>query len=481
MRLLLFLLATGLAVVPAWTEEPAPASALPGAPQLIEMMGDVLDGVESAAPVAETAAAGEPLVLDVRQCVQMTLERNAQVFSTEADVAAREAQHGQARSLRWPQVKGHAGYTYVDGMPVDLYSSGALSFIAGSISAEKYQVNAGFSLEQVLYAGGRIQAAARASKYLARSEAWKREAALAELEFQARQGFHDALLARALVLVAEESVATFERHLADAKQMLEVGLISDFEVLRAQTELGARTAELETARGAERIAVVNLLRILALPQNTVVAVNGKIEWAPLDAPVETLVEEARANRPELRALAFGIEAARQQVAVKKAGYKPSAGARVMWEQVEGGTSIIPEGWTFNVGLEWELMAGGRRKYEVAEANAQLTSLEYQREDVDRLVELDVRQAFLRVKEAIAKIRAEKGTVALGLEGLRMAQLRFQEGVGTQVETLDAELALTSARTQLVRALRDYAVAAAALDKALGRTWSARERPGVDQE
>jgi len=106
----------------------------------------------------------------------------------------------------------------------------------------------------------------------------------------------------------------------------------------------------------------------------------------------------------------------------------------------------------------------------------LRSLEYQREDVARLVELDVRQAALRVQESIAKIRAEKGTVALAEEGLRMAQLRFQEGVGTQVETLDAALALTGARTQLVRALRDYAVAVAALDKALGRSWGNRERP-----
>lgn len=470
-----------LATCAAFAQLPA-GTMNPEASEVLDIVGDVLDGVETYQTPEPAAPGREPLVIDVRECVRRALAENAQVFSSEADVAARMAQHGQAKSLRLPQLKGQAVYSYIDGMPVDLYSGGALSFLASSvdIEAHKWQINAGFSLEQVLYAGGRIQAGIRASKLLAESEAWKREAVLAELEYQAKQAFYDALLAKALRMVAEESVATFERHLGDATQSREVGLISDFEVLRAKTELGARSADLESAKSAEKIASVNLLRILAQPQDTPVALGGKMEWAPLTTPVDPLIDEAKAHRAELAALAKGIDAAREQVTLKKAAYKPSAAAQVGWEQVAGGTTIVPEGWTFGAGVEWEIYTGSRRKNEVAEANAQLKSLEYQHTDVERLVELDVRQAFLRVQEAIAKIRSEKGTVALGEEGLRMAQLRFQEGVGTQTETLDAELVLTGARTQLVRALRDYAVAAAALDKAVGRSWSDHARPDAPQ-
>lgn len=466
---------TVFAQPPAWTMDSE-------AMEVLDIVGDVLDGVDAYQTPEAIAPAREPLVIDVRECVRRALAENAQVFSSEADVAARVAQHGQAKSLRLPQIKGQAVYSYVDGMPVDIYSGGALSFLASSvdIEAHKWQITAGFSLEQVLYAGGRIQAGIRASRLLAKSEAWKREAVLAELEYQAKQAFYDALLAKALRMVAEESVATFERHLGDATQSREVGLISDFEVLRAKTELGARRAELESAKSAEKIASVNLLRILAQPQDTPVVLSGKMEWSPIAGPVDPIIDEAKAQRAELAALGTGIDAAREQVAIRKAAYKPSAAAQVGWDQVAGGTTIIPEGWTAGVGVEWEIYAGGRRKNEVAEANAQLKSLEYQRADVERLVELDVRQAFLRVQEAIAKIKSEKGTVTLGEEGLRMAQLRFQEGAGTQTETLDAELVLTGARTQLVRALRDYAVAAAALDKAAGRSWSGRPSPDSPQ-
>lgn len=97
-----------------------------------------------------------------------------------------------------------------------------------------------------------------------------------------------------------------------------------------------------------------------------------------------------------------------------------------------------------------------------------------------MVALEVRQAWLRVGEARASIEAEEKTVALAEEGVRMAGLRYREGVGTQAEVMDAEVALSGARTQLAHALRDLAVAHAALDKATGRSWVPPESPAVPE-
>ena len=93
------------------------------------------------------------------------------------------------------------------------------------------------------------------------------------------------------------------------------------------------------------------------------------------------------------------------------------------------------------------------------------------EDLRQLVELDVRRAWIELQDALAKIQSERGNVALAQEGLRLAVVRFQEEVGTQAETLDAELALTNAETSLAVALHDYAVAHAALEKAAGMSWA----------
>lgn len=105
-----------------------------------------------------------------------------------------------------------------------------------------------------------------------------------------------------------------------------------------------------------------------------------------------------------------------------------------------------------------------------EARAQVTSLEHQLADLERLVELDVTQAHISIQDAMAKMESERGNVTLAQEGLRLAELRFQEGVGTQSEILDAELALTNAQSSLFQALREYAVANAALERATGNSW-----------
>jgi outer membrane protein TolC len=308
---------------------------------------------------------------------------------------------------------------------------------------------------------------------LAQSEEWQRDVALDTLEFQAKQAFYDCLLSRALVRVAEGSMTTFKRHLDDAEEAFEVGLIGNFEVLRAKTELGAREADLISAENTSRLTLVNLRRLLAAPQNTPIVFEGKLGWTPLDVPAETLVAEALANRAELRALDAAKTAAQENLARVKGQYKPKVAAQAQWSKMDGAGELYPDGFQFNIGAEYDIYAGGRRKNEVAEAEAQIDNLKYQVDDVQRLIEMDVQQSVIQVQNAIATIRREKGTVELGLEGSRLAELRFEEGVGTQVETLDADLALTTAETALVRALRDYAVANAALHKALGRSTTAR--------
>ncbi|HRZ83095.1 MAG TPA: TolC family protein, partial [Candidatus Hydrogenedentes bacterium] len=218
---------------------------------------------------------------------------------------------------------------------------------------------------------------------------------------------------------------------------------------------------------AEKLAFVNLRRVLFLDDTREVTVAGEIPWDPLDTPVETLVARALAARPELAALDRGIEAARQNVLVKRGAFYPKVAATAQYQQVDGGGKLMPDGFTLGMGAEWEFWPGGKRKHELREAESQTRQLELQRAGVARLVETDVRQAHARALEAVAKIKREKAASRLGEEGQELAELRFQEGAGIQAETLDAELALTTARTGLAKALRDYAVALTDLERALG--------------
>lgn len=465
----------GISAVAQQPQEDAPGAR--GGLAVQELFGgaeEILERVEEAR-VPEQVAPSSPdqanaRILTADQCVAIALRENPQVLVSDADVSRVKEQIGQAQARMFPQLSASLGFNYDPNADDSFGGSNFLTDIIFDADIERKEITRQerVAVEQVLYTGGQIRAAVKAARHLAQSQEWQRQVTLEEIAFQTREAYYNALLATALVRVADRSVITFQRHLDDTQNMAEAGMVGGFEVLRARTELGAREADLITAKNAERIAYTNLRRTLGIPQNEAILLHDDLEWRPYNMNRERLIAEALENRPELQALDKSIRAAEQDLRRVKGEYVPRLGARAEWTNIDGGGAVTPDGFTANIGAEWPIYVGGRRKHARAEAKYQIRSLEHQRTDLERLIEFDVRQARIRVEDAIAKIRREKGNIELAAEGERLAALRFQTGVSTQAELLDAELALTNAESALVQALRDYAVAIAALDKALGK-------------
>ena len=449
---------------------------------------DLIEAIDSALNEWEDIeaapdAAGEPLRLDVERAVGVALERNPAVSQADAEVDAAEARVGAARSPMMPEISVRSAYTYLDYDPPDLLGArfpalGVLNrlFQVDRLTPDKDTRTDQAELRQVLYAGGSIRAGLDAARSLADAQALEREVTIQQLVYDVQEAYYDALLTDALVRVARESVRTFERNRRDAQEMFDAGMISRFEVLRAETELSARKTDATAAENGRRLAMANLRRILNLPRNAPLVLDGAFEGEPVRTPVEEAVTEALAERPELKALHKGIDAAEAGQRTVRGEFLPRVAATVEYTNLEGAPAFTPDGWSFNLGAEWTLFAGGRRWHQLREARADTRAVQHQLSEVERLVELDVTNAYIQTRDAMAQVRSERDTVELAREGLRMAELRFQEGAGTQSELLEAELALTSAETSLAEALRNFAVASAAMDRALGRPWD-KQFPG----
>lgn len=470
-----FALAQDAAPAAAPVAKPAFAPPLVDTQALQELRVQALGNLEHYWQTEGPEEPGE-LTLDLPEAVRTALRQNPQVLVAQDEVDVARAQVGQVRAERRPQVGVQESYAYVDGMESMFGSLGPLSGLLGGEPSKTFRRDE-LNIRQTLYAGGQIAAGVRASRFLAESQEWRRQATLNDLEFQVKQSYYDALLAHALVRVAQESVVTFERHLADTQQKFDVGLVSQFEVLRARTELSARQSDWVAGKNGERLALVNLRRILAAPQDQPLRLVGSLDIRPLEESLEELLARAEEARPELRALNEAVNAAGQNIRVAKGRFLPKAGATADYVNVDKGGMTQPDGWTLGVGAQWDIYSGGKRKEQLAEARARESSLVHQRDDLTRLIEMDVRQAYIQMQDALAKITEERTTVEFAREGQRLALLRFQEGVGTQVEILDAELALTGAESSLIRALRDYSVAYASIERATGQSWFPEVMPG----
>lgn len=452
----------------AFAEQVEPVVATPSyTEEIAAILEERLQGLDE--PLAEGEPSGPAQQLGVDDAVALAREQNPQTTIAESDVRAAQARIGQAQSQHLPQVKGQVGTNYIDDMSMSFgprFLQRVIGLSGGSETITQEQV----SVSQVLFAGGQIRAAVRASKFLAESQEWQREATLEDLELQVREAYYNVLLAIALQRVADETVVTFERHLADARHMRDAGVISGFEVLRAQTELGTRQSDAVAAANGVRLAKANLRRVLSLPADTPYHLGGTTTFESLEAAPQALVAMAKERRPELLALAEGKQAAVENVKRAKGQYWPRVAAGAQYTNIDGGSgfSAGQDGFSATLGAEIDIYVGGRRKFEVVESKERVNNLDAQIREVENLVELDVTRAYINLQDAIARVRSEQGNVTLAKEGLRLAEIRFKEGVGTQSESLDASLALTGAETALVRALHEYAVAHAGLKRAIGK-------------
>ncbi len=477
------ILAIILATIPSQSPAQQPSAAIqssqPESAPSFEAQDGILEGAKDLIQAAQeiqnldtqTPSTEEPIQLTAHQAVTIALRQNPQTLTAEDEVQAAQARTGQARSALFPTITAATAYNYQENAGQSFTQSLLTDLIApGTGEIKEITRTDQLTISQTLYTGGQTQATIKASKYLAQSQQWRRQTTLHTLEFQVKQAYYDCLLAKALIKVAEESVNTFERHLADTQKMLDVGLVSRVEVLRAQTEVGSRKAGVIEAKNRQRLAYAILKRHLAIPQDTPLILAGTITWRPLESTPAQLVQQAQHQRPETRALQAAIDAAQQQTKAAKAQYWPRIAAKTQWTALDGAGSFTPEGWTATLGAQWDLHTGGRRKHQLREAKAAHRSLQHQHADITLIIELEVHQAYIQVQDAIAKIKRESDIVTLARESQRLAALRFREGLHTQADVLDAELALTNAETQLVVALRTYAVSHAALDKATANSW-----------
>jgi outer membrane protein TolC len=129
---------------------------------------------------------------------------------------------------------------------------------------------------------------------------------------------------------------------------------------------------------------------------------------------------------------------------------------------------LSEIWELNLGLTWPLFDGGNRIARYREARSNLEAAQSRVKATELDISREVEQAQSNVIEAEERIQAAQVAVASAQENFRLAQGRFDAGVGTILELTDAQLALTQAQNTEAQALADYRIALARLDRAVGR-------------
>ena len=328
-------------------------------------------------------------------------------------------------------------------------------------------------VRQVIYAGGQVRAALKIARFTEDTSYWGLRDVVDRVISRVRIQYFTVLLNRALITVQEESIRLLTNQLRDQQNRFDAGTVPRFNVLRAEVELANAQPELIRARNSYLISQLELARILGVeagpgdkpPFNVV----GDLRTHDRRIRLRDALELAKERRPFLKVQRQSILIETEQIKIALAGYKPRIDANAGYEwrnsRLSDDLSDVVSGWFFGVSGRWDIFDGLETYGRTKQAKARLESAKINYDDSVRQVELEVQQAFAQLQQARETIESQQKTVEQALEAVRLADERLSAGAGTQLDVLDARVALTRARTTELQARADFNIALAEFDRA----------------
>jgi len=332
--------------------------------------------------------------------------------------------------------------------------------------------NVSVQAQQTLYAGGQVVAAIRIAKFTEDSSYFSLRDTIDQTIATVRQQFYNILLTRALITVQEESVRLLQDQLRDQQNRFEAGTVPRFNVLQAEVALANQQPMLISARNNYRIAQYQLAKTLNLdpgPQGLpTFNVVGELSIVERQFGLSNAIQAGIERRPFLKVQRLNILIQKEQVKVAFAGYKPQVTANGGYELRNSSLSDdldeTVNGWFFGLTGQWNIFDGLETYGKVKAARANLESAKITYDDSVHQVELEVQQSYANLQTARETIRSQQKTVEQALEAVRLASERLAAGAGTQLDVLNAQVQLTTARSTELQARANYNTALADFDR-----------------
>jgi outer membrane protein len=417
-----------------------------------------------AAAVAAAQAQTQPLTLD--EAVNIAL-RNAFSIQTAASRVEQARQRvNENRGQLGPRV--NLGATYTRFEQETRQQSGpppAPSIVVQPIDTTV--ATAGVTVP--IDISGQIRNIVRASQASLRASQETLEATRNDVRLAVKADYFNVLRADAQVKVQEQALADAQERLRSEQLQFEEGAKARIDVIRLQTQVAQAQSDLIGARTNLALTKEQLNNTLARPIDTPVELVDVTALPAAPPDPDRLDAAAQASRPEVRALQQTRESLANVRRSQEAGNRPSLSVGVNYQANIGnkGATSRDHSTVGTVALNWPVFDSGVTRARVAQARQDEEQARIQLEQVRLGVSLEVRQALTNLINSAARLDVATKQVELAQENYRLAKVRDEAGAGTILEIVDAQTALTQARTQLVAARYDYLTAYSALQRAVG--------------
>lgn len=427
--------------------------------------------------LCQSAFAGETVELNLDDAMQRAFQTNPTVSIAQYELDSARASYNAARQSRGVSItashqSGRSGYGD------DQYSKPGYGFDdAGNIQWFNSR-NQGKDIKNShsntltaklpIFTGGNLSGQIKRAKANYQYNEVGVQRTYNEMRSTVTNGYFNMLQADNLQKLSAESVTRLEDHLKNVQAQYDVGVVAKVDVLRSQVELANAKQTLIQAENSYQVAEANMNKIVGLPMDTNLKLDNLLVYNAYDKNMDECLAYAAEHRPELMQAKYNVDAAKGALMVARSGHMPQIAAQASqnWKS-NSWPGDDNDNWAVGVSVEMNVFDTGVTLSKIHGAEADLKKAQETYRDTVDSVNLDVRSNYLGLREAEKRISTTKLAVEQADEDYRIAQLRYMSGVGTNTDVLDAQVALTQAKTNYTQALYDYNTSKTALETSIG--------------
>lgn len=398
-----------------------------------------------------TCSSAEDNSINIHEAIDLTLTNNSTLKSLRQEIKKAYAFKLQADGTLLPNISANAS--------IDRQKESTTK------NEERYDnKGAKVSLEQIIYSGGKNSAIRRQSKQVK---------SIAELMIANGENstvgqlfvrFYNVILQREKIKAEESAVKTSKQHLKEVSKMRELGLANSLEVIRAGQQLAANTANLSTAKGLYESAQISLMNYIGITPEKRLEIEGGLNVPEAEGDRQTSIVRAQENRADLKRLEQQLEYQKNQIMAEKSGMMPKValGASTGYLNPYRNDDRGDDTWRAELSVTLPIFDRNTTRGNAIRAEAVLEQdkIALQQKELD--VKSEVEIAWTEVESSLDRLKASEKALELGNESLRLAEVGFREGVTPQLDLLNAQTSLTSARLDYAQSQYNHLLTIVAL-------------------
>ncbi len=442
-----------------------------------------------AAAPARAQAPGDTLRLTLDAAVQRALTQSEEVRLAEAQLNETNGQVREAFSGALPQINGSVTYTR---QFASIFSGLSGSGSGGDTGITNLFKNSPFgapnawafelTASQLLFSSGKVGAGLAAAKAAHDAAHYNREESTTDIAFRVRQAYLNAQYRGRLLGVAATGIEEARKQLHQVQLFHQAGTRAEYDLLRAQVDAANQEPAVVAAANDYEIALLELRRLINAPLEQSLELTTPL--IPEDGTIPVVVDQElnAAERPALAAAEAGVRVQEQLLKAAKADRWPTLSVSSTFSEQAFPTEIFPfdaqfrRNWNAAVKVSVPLFNGLRTEGTVARFRAQLERASATRDNVREQTAIDLTRAKGELQRTQVLLLARRETVQQAAQAQHIAQVRYANGLTTQLEVSDARLLLQQAEVNEAQAMRDYLMSMAQLEQALGRPVKVEQRP-----